>query len=229
MLADLKTLLALVPADASTGTYRSAVVDDNVLGKRSQSGRDRSFRYLRELYLLDKGQVLFRALRELWDLDPAGQPLIAMLSALARDSALRATSDAVLPLKVGEAVESKDLEASVQARFGNSYSPSVANKIGRNAASSWTQAGHLEGRSRKTRVRANHTPGATAFALLLGHLDGKRGTELFSTLWARTLDASPTELRRLAAAASARGWIEYKASGDVVEVGFRRLLPRTEH
>lgn len=228
MLADLQALLAAVPADAPHEDYRSAVINDNVVGKGSLSGRQRTFRYLRELYLLDPGQLLFRAMRDLWDLDSAGQPLLAMLSALARDPALRATSGAVLPVGAGTTVTSHDLEEAVQQHFGHSYSDSIANKIGRNAGSSWTQSGHLEGRSNKRRTKALATPGSTAFALLFGHLSGQRGQGLFATLWARTLDANSAELNGLAGAASARGWLEYKRFGEVVEVGFKWLLRDTE-
>ena len=223
-LEDFETLLASVPVDADRDQYESAIVDMNVLGKRSTSSRERSFRYLRELYLLDPNQPVFSALRDLWNVDPAGRPLLAMLSALAHDPALRATSSAVLPVAVNEPVTSEDLEKAVQNHFGHSYSHAIANKIGRNAGSSWTQSGHLEGRTNKKRVRALHTPGALAYAFFLGHLTDKRGQGLFTSLWARTLDASSAEMHGLAGAASARGWIDYKRFGDVIEVGFRRLL-----
>lgn len=224
MLEDLKVLLDTVPAGADRGEYESAVVKLNVLGKGSASSRERSFRYLRELYLLDPTEPLYSVLRELWALDPSGRPLLAMLSALAHDPALRATAPAVLSLELNDSITSADLEKAVQNHFGHSYSQSIANKIGRNAGSSWTQSGHLEGRTRKRRVRALHTPGSLTYALLLGHLTGRRGQGLFTTLWARTLDASSAELHGLAGAASARGWIDYKRLGDVVEVGFSHLL-----
>ena len=65
--------------------YERAVLDDNVLGKDTVGARQRTLRYLRELYLLRPDSLLFRALRDLWTDDPAGQPLLAGLCALARD------------------------------------------------------------------------------------------------------------------------------------------------
>lgn len=224
MLADFRAVLAAVPAEAPYEDYRSAVIEDNVIGKSSLNSRQRSFRYLRELYLLSLDQLLFRAMRDLWDLDTAGQPLVAILSALAHDPALRSTSNAVLPIGTRSSVTSHDLEDAVQKHFNHSYSDSIANKIGRNAASSWTQSGHLEGRVKKIRMKALATPSAIAYALLLGHLSGQRGQGLFDTLWTKTLDVDSAEMNGLAAAASARGWIEYKRFGDVVEVGFKWLL-----
>ena len=224
-LPDLRVLFAEVPADAGFDEYRSAVVDENVLGKATLTGRQRSLRYLKELYGLDPGLPSFKALRGLWDLDRPGQPLLAMLSALSRDPGLRATADVVVAAQPGTRVSSDDLEKAVRTEFPDSYSSAVANKIGRNAASSWTQSGHLLGRSNKMRTKALATPGATAFALVLGHLTGTRGNGLFETLYATVLDRTTPELHALAGEASARGWIEYKKFGEVVEVGFKRLLP----
>ena len=51
-----------------------------------------------------------------------------------------------------------------------------------------------------------------------------RGQVLFTTLWAAMLDAPIHELKELAVVASRQGWIEYRASGDVVEVSFRYLM-----
>ena len=65
---------------------------------------------------------------------------------------------------------------------------------------------------------------ATAYALLLGHLCGVRGSFLFETGWADVLDAAPGQLDCLAVAASQRGWIDYRRLGSVVEIGFSRLL-----
>ncbi|MBA2725891.1 MAG: hypothetical protein H0U53_07875 [Actinobacteria bacterium] len=224
MLPDLRVLLAEVEADAGFDDYRTAVLDENVLGKRSLTSRQRSLRYLRELYSLDLSQLTFRPLRDLWAIDPAGQPLLAILSAVSRDSTLRATAEVVLPAQAGTHIASHDLEKAVEAAFPGAYSQSVANKIGRNTASSWTQSGHLDGRSYKTRTKAVATPGSAAYALMLAHLTGTRGHGLFESVLARTLDATSAELHALAGAASARGWIEYKRFGDVIEVGFRWLL-----
>ena len=70
---------------------------------------------------------------------------------------------------------------------------------------------------------------AAAFALLLGYLGGLRGKMLLDTPWARMLDRTPAEVADLAAEASARGWLSYKAAGSVVEVTFPGLLtPREE-
>ncbi len=223
-LDELRGLLAAVPPDASPEDYRDAIVEQNVLGKKTLNSRQRTHRYLRELYALDPEVLLFRALRDLWDAEPEAQPLLAMLCSLARDPSLRATSAAVLPLAEGDGVTSLDLQLALQARYPGAYSDSVANKVGRNAASSWTQSSHLAGRTDKKRARAVCRPPALAYALLFGHLEGAAGEGLFESFWTRALDAPIGVLHDQAFAASQRGWIEFRHGGGVTDVGFSLLL-----
>ena len=81
MLAELQTLLDTVPAESDFGQFQQAVVDENVLGKSTDSNRKGTLRRLRELYSLDKLAPLFRVFRSLWGLDESGQPLLAILIA----------------------------------------------------------------------------------------------------------------------------------------------------
>lgn len=76
LLAPLTRLLDSVDARADHEAYERAVVDDNLLGKATVESRRRTLRYLKELYLLRRDSILFRALRDLWPDDAAGQPLL---------------------------------------------------------------------------------------------------------------------------------------------------------
>lgn len=222
----LRTLLEAVPPTASFEDYEHAVVVDNVLGKATEGSRKRTFRYLRELYVLRADSILFRALRDLGADDPAAQPLLAGLCALARDAVFRASADAVVDSSPGDTLTSKDLAVAVEKTFPDSYSESTLAKIGRNTFSSWEQTGHLQrdGHARKSRVRAACRPADVAYALLLGHLQGIRGQALFETTWAKVLDQPKSHLMDLAFGASQRGLIELRSAGGVVEVGFQELL-----
>ncbi len=228
MLRELTLLLAACPPGATKQDYVAAILEDNVLSKRSDSTRHRSLRYLRELYVLDPASPVFRTLRDLWCLDPKAQPLLALECALARDPLLRATAPTVLALPEGAPVDAAMLAKSVTERYPNSYSPPVAEKIGRNTASSWTQSGHVRSRTKKIRVRVNPRPPAVAIALFLGYLSDARGASLFETMWAQALDAPKHALLERAFAAAQRGLIEFRQAGDVVEVGFRWLLRPVE-
>jgi hypothetical protein len=186
----LAMLLDVVPAEASTSVYERAAIEGNVLAKQTEGARRRTLRYLKELYFLRPDSVLFRALRELWPSNADAQPLLAGLSALARDSVFRASSAAIVSSSPGDVLTARDLALTVGEQFPNSYSESTLAKIGRNTFSSWEQTGHLVAGARNTKVRRRVMghPASVTYALLLGHLQGVSGAALFETLWARVLD-----------------------------------------
>jgi len=228
MLRELRRLLAACPPEATPDDLAAAVIVENVLAKRSENTRMRSLRYLRELYVLDRRSFLFRGLRDLWDADVAAQPLLALLCSLARDPLLRSTACSVLDAQEGSAVDAAMLAAAVADQFPDAYGDAVRNKVGRNAASSWTQSGHLEGRATKRRVRAACHPPAVAYALMIGHLTDARGQGLLRTIWGRALDAPDHVVYEQAFAGAQRGWIEFRRAGDVIDVGFGWLLRPVE-
>ena len=79
MLQEFALLLETTPPDAGRADYVSVVVDDNCLGKRTVSNRRLSLQRLTELYGLDRRRLLFRVLRDLWELHDANRPLLALL------------------------------------------------------------------------------------------------------------------------------------------------------
>lgn len=223
-LEELRALLAQRPGPVTLGNYRTAVVEQNVLGKPTATTRRITFERLRELYGLEPDLLVFRALTDLWDADVSAQPTIALLCSTARDPILRAVTPFVLQLSIGETITTQGLAEEAERQFPEKFVPSSRNRLGRNVLSSWGKAGLLSGRQQKVRTKPYASPTALAYALLLGDLCGERGQALFTTLWADILGAPPHELKELASAASRQGWIEYRSAGDVVEVSFRHLM-----
>lgn len=224
MLSELQALLAARPDDATADAYGAAAIDDNVMGKPTASTRKRTHGFLGEFYGLDPNILLFRALRDLWAFETPAQPLLALLCATARDPILRAVTPYIFEVEPGTQVTPAMLSEEAERQFPTKFSPKTLATLGKNVASTWEQAGLLEGKVKKMRARANSRPTSVAYALLLGHLCGVRGVGLFTTLWAQMLDAPVHLLREQAVAASQHGWLEYRAAGDVVEVSFRHLL-----
>lgn len=216
----LVELLREVPSDASADQYRQAVVEDNILGRPTLAGRQRSFRHLRELYFLDPGRVEFGALRSLWDIDPAAQPLLAGLLAFTRDEVLRASFAAVADLPVGSGVTSADLTAAVAAQFGNEMSESTLGKTGRNTGACWTQTGHLAGRAKKVRTEVEARPVAIAYAAYLGHLAGGRGLGVLDNPWSQILGLAPGRTLEALRDAHTQGLLDLLVAGNVVDVSF---------
>lgn len=225
MLAELHELLSALPEDAGHTAYTDAVLLDNALGKATAASRHHSRQHLRELYGCDPRLPVFRVLRRLWALDEPGRPLLALLAALARDPVFRATAPAVLPLPAGaELVRSTFLE-TIRTGTGDRFKEAVLDKVARNAASSWSQAGHLGGRVRKLRQRVEPTPGSLALAVWLGIQEGIGGRALLDSRWARVLDTPPAGLVEVARRAARLRLLDLRVGGGVFEVSADALDP----
>src|SRR5437763_15644388 len=75
MFPDLRDLLAARPGAVARPEYLRAVLDENVLGKRTMTARRNTAEVLTTLYTLDPEVTVFRLLRHFWDLEGAGRPL----------------------------------------------------------------------------------------------------------------------------------------------------------
>ena len=226
MLAELTLLLGSVPCEAALSAYRDAVLMENCLGKRTAATRAISFQRLKELYALDERVPLFRVLRRLWGENHSSRPLLALLMGLARDPLLRVTAAPIIQVPTGVEVMRQSVQEALASLAGTRFNEATLDTIVRNTLSSWTQSGHLRGRSRKVRERVDATPAATSFALLLGYLPGKRGYRLFETPWVGVLDSDPGELLDLAGDAKRLGLLDLKQSGSMLDVSFPDLTVR---
>jgi hypothetical protein len=223
MLTELSALLASVSDDGDRDAYVSAIVDGNCLGKATASTRKLTNQRLSELYGLDPSLPVFRALRRVWAVDENSRPLLALLVALARDPLLRATAPNVISLPIGAEFQRQPIRDSLRAAVGERLNDSTLNKVVRNASSSWTQSGHLRGRTFKFRNQIKATPASIALAFYLAYGAGFRGEELLTCDWMSVLDCTPGEARELLSQAKRLGIIDLKSAGDVFEVGFARL------
>jgi hypothetical protein len=228
MLRELRLLLSRVSADAPASKYLDAIVDDNVLGKPTRSTRQRTAQRLKELYALDPSCTLFRLLRHFWVADADSQPMLAFLVACARDPLLRSSTPFVLSIPRGHTVQPGAIADHLHAHYPSRFGPSTLIATAQRLASSWAQAGYLQGKQTKRRVHPQITPIVTAFALLLGYLSGLRGARLFESTWTQLLACSPAELTELTVEASTQEWLRYKAAGHVVEITFPELLTSAE-
>ncbi|MET4363473.1 hypothetical protein ABIB06_004067 [Bradyrhizobium sp. LB8.2] len=223
MLTELNSVLASIPLGSATADYRDAIVDRNILGKTTDSTRQKSLRHLRELYGLDESLPIFGALRKLYSVHSESIGLLAILVAWGRDPLLRATSQPVFKASVGERVEVASLAEALEVAFPNQYSELNRNKIARNAASSWTQSGHLAGRSTKVRQQIKPTIVAVTLALFLGHIAGYHGAAVFLNPWCQLLDLNPDRARTMGIEAHRAGLLNLRALSEVVELSFPSL------
>lgn len=225
MLTELEAVLSATPDNADRAEYATTIIADNCLGKPTTSTRRLSNQRLSELYALDPSSAVFRVLRKLWSVDTAAHPLLAMLAALARDPLFMASASPVLSLPVGTELQRTAVRDALRAVVGERMNDAVLDKVVRNVASSWTQTGHLQGRTFKIRQCVQAQPASLAFALYLGQVAGFRGEELLTSGWVAALDCTASSARALAFEAKRIGLIDFRSAEDVIEFGLERLDP----
>ena len=150
MLEDLSLVLGIESPDQSKDTYRTAILDQNILGKPTRSTRLRSAKRLSELYALDPACPLFRLLRHYWGVDRGGRPMLAFLTAAARDPLLREMTPFVLGFPAGASFEAEQVAEQLGENYPGRFQATTQRSAAQNLASSWTQAGYLRARSARS-------------------------------------------------------------------------------
>jgi hypothetical protein len=225
MLEEVQATFATLPAQAKPDAYATAIIEENCLGKRTVSTRRLTLQRLRELYALDVAVPIFRILRQLWDMDIEGRPVLALLASLARDPLLLATAGVVISLPEGAEFQRSAMREALAGTVRNRFNESTLNKVVRNAASSWSQSGHLQGRTFKFRRMVRATPPSVAFALYVARAAGFRGMNLLTSGWIGVVDCTLATAKELALEAKRIGLIDVRMAGDVIEIGLDRLDP----
>jgi len=190
MFDDLSVLFNLQAPGASREDYAACIIDANCLGKHTTATRRHSNQNLGELYALDPQVPLFRIFRNLWSktTQESERRLLALECAIARDPLLAASALSVLKLPEGGEFLRDSMRSQIKEEVGDRLNDRILDKVIRNAASSWSQSGHLVGRTFKKRRKVVPTSTAVAFGLCLSHKAGFRGRELFSSGWMSLID-----------------------------------------
>ncbi|MGH9583810.1 MAG: hypothetical protein ACRD4O_12815 [Bryobacteraceae bacterium] len=225
MLSELTDLFEAVPPNATRRGYAAAIIEQNCVAKPTAAARRETNVRLGTLYALDSVVPMFRVLRRLWEMDKPSRPLFALLVALARDPLLRATAGSILSLPTGGEFQRSAMRDALRVDTKDRLGEPTLNKVVRNAASSWTQSGHLAGRTFKIRHRVTATPAAIAFALYLGQNAGFQTDDLFSTGWMEVLDCGVSAAQNLAIGAKRMGLIDLRMGGGVLDLELSQLDP----
>lgn len=227
MFDEIEQVLAAAPGDGFRQDYANAIIDGNCLAKATAATRRLTNQRLGELYGLDPSVPMFRVLRRLWEVDPDSHRLLALMISIARDPLLAATAPSIIFLPLDAEFHRDTMKMALRAVVGQRLNDSTLDKVCRNAASTWAQSGHLEGRTFKRRRPVRPTPVATAFAIYLAYMAGFRGADIFSSAWLRVIDCTPSHARDLALEAKRIGLIDLRMAGDVIELDLSRLDPTT--
>lgn len=223
MIEELSTLLKYAPQTASRADYAKYIIEQNCLSKSTAATRRSTNQRLGELYALNSSVPIFRVLKRLWAIDEEARKLLALICSLARDPLLTITAPVIMALPEGSEFLREPLRAAMKHHAGDRLNDASIDKVVRNTASSWTQSGHLDGRTFKKRKRVNPHATNVAYSLFMGFMAGFRGQELFSSGWIAVLDCTPPRAMELALDAKRLGLIDMRTAGGVIELNLSRL------
>jgi hypothetical protein len=228
MLEELRTLFQATAPDSTQGHYQAEICETNLLDKPTVKSRKLTYRHLVDLYGLSTGIPLFRVFRMLWDLSDEAQLVLALQLALVRDPLLRLSQGFMVEKRLGEQVTREDIEELLKVPDPDRFSPASLKSFAQNINGSWTQAGFLQGRNKKTRSQPVVSPINIAFALFLAYLEGATGERLLQSSHCKLFGLTEHHINELAIAAGHRGLIDFKQSGGVTDVRFTDYLTAEE-
>lgn len=218
MLKELESVMDAAGGEVSPDVVRRLVIEENLLGKATHSGRTNTSTKLIELYSFDRSIVLFRAFFSLWKETFHARPIISLLLALSRDAVLRTTVTAVVNRPIGSTMRKEDFYECLISGITSKYMESTLQSATRNVASSWRQSGHIRGNNPIVRTKAVSDFCAISFAVLIGYLRGLRGQSLLQSEWISILDLSATELESAIAEAHKHGFVTSRNLGGIIEL-----------
>lgn len=194
MFNELRQLVSNLPVDATFAGYQHAILDRNILDKPTASSRLKSLRHLQELYTLEPEKTLFRVLRQLAAMDATVLPLLGLVCVYCRDPQLRHSFMLVRGLRLGESLPREAMEEHLESGFPGRFSPAMKKSLAQNVNTTWTYAGHLEGKAKKVRTFPQCRPVAAAYAMLAGYLLGLRGQRLLESHFGELVTADRNAL-----------------------------------
>jgi len=228
MFEEMRILHESLPLEAKKEDFKSAIVEENILGKPTQSSRVKSYHHLVELYGMDPGLALFRVLRTLGSADRGSFPLIAATCVYARDAQLRASFELIKSKRDGQEIPRVEMEEHLEASFPERFSPAMKKSLAQNVNTTWTFCGHLEGRIKKIRRLPTAGYAAATYAMLIGWISGLRGEILLFSVYGHLVNTDPGTILHHLRQASSHQWLRLRSGGGVTEIDFSPLLTPSE-
>ena len=228
MLPEVTQLFRALPLDTTKELYKSAIIDDNVLGKPTFASREKSYRHLVQLYGLESSLALFRILRKLASDEPASLPLMAATCSFCRDAQLRASFALIEKRNRGEVLTREQMDEHLEKSFPGRFSPAMKKSLAQNVNTTWTEAGHLSGRSKKVRAIPEARVAASVYAITAGYLLNLRGQALLTSVFSRLVAPDASFVSSHLMMATGRGWVRFRQAGGVVEIDCTPLLTEAE-
>lgn len=211
------------------GSDYMEVMEGNVFNKRTESSRKKTIRYLTQLYGFDKNDIRFKALEDYWQrTNEEDKAMLTFLYAVSKDYLLKDSVSLVKAVPINEKAAIERFEDNITHHHPNRFSPKTLRSVAQNIASSWKQAGYIEGKVKNLRVKRSPSYVLVSFAFLMAYIDGARGEYMPDHPSVKALDVSKEELHQLIKAAADRDLVRYNKSGATMIISFENFLNRLE-
>jgi hypothetical protein len=197
----------------------------NVANKLSNRNLIKTNAYLKQLYRFDNSDLAFSCFRHYWKLaDNSIKSKIALLFALNNDSLLSESIDLVASAPVSEKIAIEKFDENIEKYHPERYSANTRHSAAQNVASSWKQAGYIEGKVKNIRVKPQHNYLTVAFAFLLSFVNGDRGEYILMSKMVKSLALETEEVRELIRQAATHDLLQYQYGGNVTSISFENQL-----
>jgi hypothetical protein len=205
------------------------IIDMNILGKQTGSNIIKSIKNLSTLYDFLHDNELWRVFVFLWkQAEEKDRRIMTLLYALYKDKLLQLSVPVVLDTPKGKKVEVQKILDAINKAYPERYAPTTGISAAQNMASSWKQAGYIEGKVRNIRIPVNPGFATVVFALYLGWTEKRIGEELLASKWMHVLELSYNHLKELLSQAAMRNLIHYQQAGGVTVIHLDNLIKQTE-
>ena len=200
-------------------------LDQNVFSKKSADGIRQTGSFLKRLYSFDNHYNLFIAFKYFWSIsDKEEKPLIAFLYAINHDDLLAESLQVINKVNPGEKAAIEYFEENIEKYHPNKYTEKTRKSLAQNIASSWKQAGYIEGKVKNIRVAQEITYLVACFAFFISYLKGARGEFIWNSTGVKSLLLPEQKLRDLALECAKRDLMLYQFAGSVTSISFNSLL-----
>lgn len=202
-------------------------LNTNITGKKSNSGVGKTATYLKRLYTFDTSDNAFNALKHFWQIsDSTEKRLLAFIYAINNDNLLADSINVVCSRQPGEKVTIESFDVNIDKFYPNAYSSNTRKSMAQNIASSWKQAGFIEGKSKNIRTEPAIKPLVAAFAFLMAYLNGDRGEFIWGNIGVKALCLTESRLKELAIECAKRDLMQYQYAGNVTAIAFNNVLKK---
>lgn len=204
--------------------FDNQILESNPIYKATRSNLQKTIRHLSKLYSFDSDDELWQIFVYLFKkANDSEKRLLTIIYALFNDELLSASIPLILETKLGTRIPTHSIQKILQGIYPDKYTQITLSSSARNIASSWKQAGFIQGKVKNIRVHVHPGYLSVLFAMYLGYQTGLRDKELFTSKWGKLLEMPESKIRESLSIAALNEFIDYRYAGGVTVLNFDKL------